>query len=229
MSIKRNLWRLLDYLMVSLIIYGAILFFGAGIIENAPSHIELPLGGLDSLAVDSEENVYCSSGAYNRIQVYDSKGKFLRGLHIQMKAPRLYIDSENNLHVWSSYKEYRKYNPKGEHLIEESDTEFSAPPGGKYRFVESVQDNQGNIYRIPWYSALLSRVLKTTPSGETRVLISQPFYLWFIKMPLPAFLFGLIGILYLGSVPFLRTGNPKYLPGMRNREKPDGHDQIVTK
>lgn len=50
-------------------------------------------------------------------------------------------------------------------------------------------DNRGR------YRQLLTKVVKLSPSGNETVLISDPFYLWFFRAPLPSWgLNALIGI-----------------------------------
>ncbi len=53
--------------------------FATGANGFVPSGFEMPLGDLESVAVDAEGRIYTSAGFYSRIQVYDRTGQFLRG------------------------------------------------------------------------------------------------------------------------------------------------------
>jgi len=85
------------------------------------------------------------------------------------------------------------FKPDGELLKEEKVNENFRDQFGP-ESNRQIEDTFGNIYKIkePW---LFPSVIKISPSCEENVLISDPFYLWFFRAPLPSWgLNALIGI-----------------------------------
>ncbi|RKY03801.1 MAG: hypothetical protein DRP56_10795, partial [Planctomycetota bacterium] len=149
-----------------------------------------PLGALESVAVDHEDNIYCAISFYGRVQVYSPEGEFLRGWFLDAGGGvfRIKIDSENNLHVVTARGDHHYvFSTEGTLLSSSqvSPKEEDRLFGEKWR--PAVYDRDGNSYNI--HSPILfSRISKETPSGLQTTVVSDPFVLWFVKGPMPAWL-----------------------------------------
>ncbi|MHC4213709.1 MAG: hypothetical protein ACYSWP_10095, partial [Planctomycetota bacterium] len=89
-------------------------FFAAGLSETGrlmvSSSIRVPLGIPGGIAIDSESRLYYMANFYNRIQVYDKNGNFLRGWFFprpgnQSATTQMIIDDDGYLHVEADYYE----------------------------------------------------------------------------------------------------------------------------
>lgn len=163
-----------------------------------------PLGDLQTAAVDSSGNIYCGSGFYSRIQAYSPEGKFIRGWFFQVGRGtlRMMIDGEDNIHIGTA---------KGdEHHIFTTDGKLLTTEGDMNAFnnldKDQITDIDGNSYEI-LNSLILPRVSKTDAKGKKTVVVSDPFYLWFINGPLPVWLWMLVAILLGRGLYWLRKRN----------------------
>lgn len=194
----------LRYLAISLLILGSIgwvggFFIGTQLI-TVPEHVELPLGDLLGITVDSSGRIYCGLQSYGRVQVYDSGGAFIKGRSIlsRGKAFRLRLDSNDHLHVATSMTEiHYVFNADGELLSQERDggrhfEEFGAEGERRYQDIRT-----GAIYKVE-NETLFPRVVKIDRSGDVSLLVTTPFHLWLIMSPFPAWLFCVFGIISLG-------------------------------
>ena len=81
-----------------------------------PDSFEMPHGDLKGIAVDSEGEIYCGVQFYNRIEVYNSKGKFLYGKFLGdgIRGPfRMKINSNGQLEIVTSSGTRYVYNKDG--------------------------------------------------------------------------------------------------------------------
>jgi len=161
-------------------------------VQWCSSTLRFPLGLPGEFAVDSKGNIYCTSSPYDRLQIYDKDGKFVRGWFVPLRTGgnRVILDSKGNIHVRTQHQneEYAVFTIEGEFLKKykknsrEEDTSY---------FVEA-QDNAGNVYKVrsPW---VFPKIVRIAPSGEENVVVSDPIHLWFIKSPIPsaAAIFGI--------------------------------------
>jgi hypothetical protein len=175
---------------------------------------EMPLGDLSGIAVDSSGNIYCGAQFYSRIQKYDSEGRFLFGLRIDASGGgfRFRVNKNDELEVGTSRTDlvYR-FSPSGELLERKNDI--------KHRFFDEL-GSEGEIqcyepynilYKIPT-STLFPSVVRITPSGQTRTVVSVPFQKWLLMGPLPAILYWFAGMILLAIAYHLekkRKSNPK--------------------
>ena len=164
------------------------------------SWARFPLGGLETIAVDSHGNLYCGINFYSRIQVYSSEGEFIRGWFLDAGGGvfRIKIDDEDRLHAGTARGDYYYiFSTEGELLSarEMSPKEEERIFGKTY--YSPVSDRNGNIYGIK-KSLLLPGVIKTDARGQESTVVSDPFILWFIKGPFPAWLW-LAGAILLGG------------------------------
>jgi hypothetical protein len=185
------------------------------------SWARFPLGDLESIAVDSEGNIYCGTNFYSRIQAYSPDGKFLRGWFIDASGGyfQIKIDDQDNLHVGTARGDHHYiFSTKGElfSVKEMSPKEETKVFGDTYYSLP--QDSDGNVYKIR-NGILLPRVIKITPKGAESVVVSDPFHLWFIKGPFPAFIWIVIALVSNALLERYKVPWHKRLP-WRDRLRP---------
>ncbi len=206
-------------------------FFAAGLSATgrpmASSSIRVPLGVPGGIAIDRECRIYYMANSYNRIQVYDKNGHFIRGWFFPRSGnlsatTQMIIDEEGYLHVEAGYYEtknpikdldrkvYSVFSTDGELLEKRSET-FSY---AKIPDVFERKDAEGNIYKVKG-RLIFPKVVKITPSGKEILLISDPSHFKFINAPLPSF----AGLLLIGTLYPLRDLWQKRRKGKRERIK----------
>ncbi len=190
-----SLWESLLLFFVTTI----ITIFGFNTLSHldnplASSWLRVPIGESGGIAVDTQGRIFCLSNSYNRIMVFDENGQFQTGWSFTMDGNlnasiQLIIDDNGYLHVENDYYKrfgkgsrrhvirYNVYNPDGEFI--EYSSKFADL---KLQDTRLASDSNGNVYavrRSPFYSA----ITKTSPSGETTVLVTDPLLLKLISFP----------------------------------------------
>lgn len=154
------------------------------------SHVRFPLAYAQGITVDNRGRIYCLSRVYNRLQVFDSEGSFLRGWFVDIphSSYRVTTDASGEYVRVAIEKGGVNlfYDPNGGLVRKDigTGTDFH------YEFRTTrhprARDVSGNSYEIR-HSFLHPKIIKTTPDGEEIVLVSDPFGLWLATMPLPGF------------------------------------------
>lgn len=102
-------------------------------VQMVSSRLQFPLSMVNGIAVDNQERIYCSMPPYQRLQLYDNNGGFIRGWFapIAKKAMglRLVADANDNINVISA-RGYYIYDPNGRLLF--ADTDYSEKRFGNY-------------------------------------------------------------------------------------------------
>lgn len=189
--------------------FGAFVLGGFGLTGLVPSHIELPLGHICDMAVDETGRIYCAAGPYARVQVYSAEGEFIRGIPSRSRGggvTHIEIDSEGLLHIAISRKSWHYvFDQHGRVLRSFQDPRYyDRLSGDKGQLCDKV----GNRYKVS-PSVFWPRVLRIDPSGNAQTVVSTPIPLWFIMMPLPAWLFALMGMVLLGLSDRLAKGRSR--------------------
>ena len=177
--------------------------------------VEMPLGDLQGVAVDSSGNVYCGAQFYRRVQKYDPDSQFLFSLHIDPPggAFRIRVNENDELEVATllTNRLYR-FSPSGEMLEqrerrsllrmpEERNNVWNPYPDFGAEGERQCRGPDGSVYRIR-SPLLFPSVVKTSPSGEQSTVVSVPFHKWLVMGPFPAFLFWIAAGLLLGGVEY---------------------------
>lgn len=175
-----------------------------------PPKIELPLGDPENIAIDNFGNIYCGSKFYERIQAYDSKGKFIQGFSTGFRRGRgsifsFFVNDNNELHIHvfdalltdAGMTDYLiVYDLKGNLINAE---EFpSKEISHSYKTKNKARDLSGNLYILKGF--LFPRVIKQATNGEESVVICTPIWLWPLQGPLPnfaCFFIGMLGLIFL--------------------------------
>lgn len=151
---------------------------------------EMPLGSVESIAVDDQGRIYLALGFYNRVQQYDPDGHFLRGWFIHAGKPGMSINIvDNTIEVYArSLGVVYIYDAEGELLAQRDvDSLPTRLPG-----LEAI-DTQGNRYVMRWRSVYPS-VKRFDPTGKESTIISIPWYVWCWMGPFPAIGYAAIGV-----------------------------------
>ena len=142
------------------------------------SRLQVPLKGVNGIAIDSKDNIYVSIQSFQRIQVYNCDGAFLKSWSSRIGKEgthfRLIIDKSDRIHVLDR-NFHNIYDVNGNKMS--SNEDYSNLKNDNPR---QAKDSNGNLYEFAakdeeedFYS-LYSIVLKTTPEGEKSVMISDP-------------------------------------------------------
>src|ERR1700722_8060989 len=80
MQLYKNLDKALLFVFAGMFIFGAVFFIGGFLIctNTIKYNDEVPLTDISDIAVDSSGDIYVETSFYGKVQVYNSKGKFLR-------------------------------------------------------------------------------------------------------------------------------------------------------
>ena len=166
------------------------------------SKARFPLANIRAIAVDSKGLIYCLSRSYNRLQVFDPAGKFLRGWFVNIPSGKyfyLLVDKNDNLIVASKNGGVKTlFNSSGKLLrmdmISDYDQEFGS------ELPTEVKDKRGNSYKpvMPVPPIQPVKVIKISSSGEKTVLIRDPFNLWILTAFPIILLFIALTFIYLG-------------------------------
>jgi hypothetical protein len=161
---------------------------------NAPdSKIMFPLAHPREIAAGAEGNICCLSTLYNRLQIFDKNGRFIRGWFVGLPAGafRIFVNESDRICVASENKRKIYYFDFNGNLLRISKiaSDFNEKFGSKIRM--ETTDSLGNRYKIE-SPFLFPKVVKLNTSGEKTALITQPFGHWLITMPIPGFVFLMI-------------------------------------
>jgi hypothetical protein len=200
----RKALTILRYFGSLLIVIGSLGWFAGfivtgGLLEKIlPSNThEYPLGGLEGIAIDGHNRIYCCLFFYSRIQVYDQQGNFLRGWYIKWAGRgsfRMKVDDRDHIHIATPQNYmYYVYNAEGVLLKEEKVGTYKGFGENKHQ----CRGIDGNIYTIK-KSYLFPKIIKTAPTEQSIEIITTPFHLWFIMGPFPAGLFAIVGLVIVG-------------------------------
>lgn len=159
-----------------------------------PDSFELPFGDLKGIAVDSKGNIYCGLPPYSRVQVYNKDGKYIYGKFFDSNggAFRIRINNNDQLEVATARND-KLYVFENSNLINElSNVGYFYDEFGKAGETRYHDQKQNVTYMIK--SALLyPYVVKRDSLGKENIVIRTSFYKWLFAMPLPSWLFVVVG------------------------------------
>jgi hypothetical protein len=171
---------------IALFVAGAVGFLGGLLLQAAPirngigTTTELPLGTVRQFATDSGGTIYMASQGLNAIQVYSPDGAFVRRIWVdpQKGGFRIRVDEDRlKVAVAKTGKVYR-LSPASQLQEAERDDE------ALWKF--NQPDRTYELVSPRYWPTLQDR-----KSG--RVIVQQPFGLWFFGFPRPAFFWAVAG------------------------------------
>lgn len=196
--------RYINFIAGLLILLGGIGWFGGAFLgisggRGVATTVELPLGDLNSLAVDSHGHIYVGLGFYSRVQQYDNAGRFLRSWPIDAGGGpfRLRVNEQDEIEVATARTNgYFRFNSTGkllEGFLSEDDADDQMR---SFPDLLRVKVADGTIY-VARRLLLFPAIRKEHTDGSSITLVSVPFYKWVLMGPFPASLFWFIAILLL--------------------------------
>jgi hypothetical protein len=153
-------------------------------------HADMPLGSIDAIAVDKRGQVYTHSQVTDCIRVYTERGEYIRGFSVPRGGFRIGDDHTIRMYTAQNVISYTLDGViigKERYVRATHQTELQDRPSNE------VMDTAGNTYRIMPWSAVWPRVEMISVDGRREVVISQPFWLWSIQWPCPAFIYFFCG------------------------------------
>jgi|GEM_PF-5922369 len=141
---------------------------------------EYPVGDVKGIVVDSEDRIYLGLYDYDRIQVYDKNGVYLRswGFSTRGGVFRIAINEFDNIYVASVRGSVLYIFDSEGRLL--SKTENKGLPfykkfgkGSERWFV----DSSGNQFEVE-KSFFSTKIIKNSPSGEKSIVVSSSFQQW---------------------------------------------------
>lgn len=158
---------------------------------DSPS-LQFPLFEPEAIALGPDDEIYCISRNYSRLQVFDKRGRFRRSWLVPVSRGtsfRMRMEDKGQIRISTRSRE-NLYDTAGqllssEHLDGSFDNQAGWPPQQT-----TVADSEGNTYSLR-KSLLSGKVLKTSPDGVTSVFLKNSFWQW-LAFPGPFFtwLFG---------------------------------------
>lgn len=169
------------------------------------SKVRFPQTGSKGISVDSKGRIYCAIFDYQRLQVYDQNGQFIRGWFTYIPKDgfglHLVTDPNDNIHIVADVS-HDIYDSNGV-LLSTKRGENSDPNkehvGEGYNL---TRDQHGNVYRFHsgLSSMLFPKIIKIIPTGEQKALIEDPLELWLMMGPVHAWLLLMLWMLFLAIV-----------------------------
>jgi hypothetical protein len=185
---------------IVLVVTGLVGFFGAfaGTIcrYHIPRSLQLPLGDIQSIAVDRSGRIYCFSGGYMRVQQYSAGGRFLRGWPSPYKSAVIKTDRHGRVHLLDGDQE-TVYDHTGRKLEQRHLAESTDWYPGKRTLTWRTEP--GWVYRAVTPN-LWPRVTRTSPTGAANTAVGTPVLMWLLAGPLPGWLRFVAGIVILRAL-----------------------------
>jgi hypothetical protein len=180
---------------------GAFSFFSGFIITNLfpswiPESLELPLSDLQEFSVDKNGNVYCAVPFYNRIQVYDHGGYFLRGWFVRPNTRffRIRINADNNVEVARAPRWVKTYDIHGNLMNDDAKVH---PEKVNKEFGNNLRriffHPNGSIYTLRG-AFFIPFITIREPAEPEKVLITTPILSLLFPAPFRAIIYVAIGL-----------------------------------
>ena len=147
-------------------------------ISKTLSNIRFPLSGVEQVVNDDEKNIYVYSLFFHRIQKFDRDGNFVTGWFAPAGGShRLYVKDKTVILIDQGRRNIKLYFDVQGHQIKPS-------------IEPKIVDNEPFVgeYRIRVSAIWGSCVLKNT-DHSAYVVVKDPWQLWIMAMPYPAFIF----------------------------------------
>lgn len=164
------------------------------------ANLRYPLGELCDFDIDSDGQFYCAVASSGRVQVYSPEGNFVRGWFVRNLGGEFKIDIDPNdmvhvhtrRHASKSVPRHYIYSKEGK-LIESLHT----PKVDDVYFSRNTQaSHEGALYQMR-SRHLFPIIERVEPDSGRMIVIADPFYLWCIKSPFPAFAYFFPSLLLL--------------------------------
>jgi hypothetical protein len=150
---------------------------------------EIPLGDINGFVVDKENNIYVGSGFYQRVQVYNENGEFIKNWDIDAHGGTFTVnltDNEEILITTARGDEQIWFDKNGRILSRKKiNSETYEASERDWRTFNTAEDVK---YEIK--GTLFQKLIRVNPE---KVIINQNLFLQIIKGPINIWLFAVIG------------------------------------
>lgn len=141
------------------------------------SDVQLPLGGIRAIA-DAQGRIFTYSHFYQRAQLFDAEGKFVRGFHVQKWwFGGAYVDAEGR---------FAFYLRDGRSAVLDEARGFSVQPGPAR--VSKTPRPKVEVIGSLWYARI-------TRDGQ--IVVRPPWWHAPLAGPSPSFAFAVVGMLLM--------------------------------
>lgn len=155
----------------------------------------MPLSDPSNIDVDGHGLIYIGLMEYERVQVYDRRGHFIRGFQVGSAGGIFLVHAKpgNHVEVLTARAGHLLYDTAGRLLSsrpgDPAGSEFMGRAGDQL----SARDVDGAVYSIETTLPFLYRVSRTDGHGKRDTIISMTLGQWLIS-PRPAFLCMALGL-----------------------------------
>ncbi len=157
-----------------------------------PTSLEYP----ECLNIDNEGRFYCYTRSSQRLQIFDSEGKFLIGWFVR-SPNRIEVEKDTGQVTIIDWKGIQYTFDSDGKLLQKTEIE-----GFEYNKLSQPEDNtyihsdsKGNEYHYS-KTFIVPYVTKVAPEGYTKkITIHEPFYVLFFKWPYPGMFLGILPII----------------------------------
>jgi hypothetical protein len=167
-----------------------------------------PLTKIEKISVNKSGYIFALSRVFNRLQVFDKEGEFIRGWFVQIQDPSYDLYTDEGDHIVLATEQPPKiitYNVAGQILLEKrigNEDEFNKNAHSTKR------DALGNTFKAsPEISP--NKIIKTSRNGKQQVIVRDTWGLWLYNPTRSLFFCALmivVNILYrLGMHKFIGT------------------------
>jgi hypothetical protein len=159
-------------------------YFG---IRTISTKMRFPLGEVEDLAVDKNNNIVVYLRDHCRIQIYQDNGELLRGWFVgsSLRGARnqIHIDPNDCIHLATKEDKHYVFDIQGNLLREYQEKGIFEKFGGMDKAAKAL-DLRNNIYRV-FSSFFRTHISKITPEGSETIVVSDPFYIWLFRLMFP--------------------------------------------
>ena len=147
-------------------------------VQGISTKISFPIAEVTSSAVDKQGRVFSYSGSLCRLQIFDNRGGLLRGwfVYTAFSTGRIYTDSNAYVHVVSSADNHFVFDYDGNKIRESKDKGCYDIAREMKKSDVHYRDSKSNIYKAD-HGILRTKILRTTPTGQESLVVTDPLYL----------------------------------------------------
>ncbi len=189
-------------------------FYGAA--WRIAPRAEAPLTSLCSFAMDGRGRIYCGTGLYQRVQVYEADGTYVGGWFVDAASGGsflLAVSAEGNIQVVTSNGRYlEEYSPEGEFISRRKlgILEYEEFPRSK----KIALPDRAGCFLVLDTSVFSPGVKRRCASGEVRWVVRNPLRLWPLSAPFPALAYVFISIVLFRIAGVKLSRWERSLPGL---------------
>jgi hypothetical protein len=152
-------------------------------------NVEIPLGDINGFVVDKDHNIYIGCAFYERVQVYNNEGEFIKNWPIEAYGGMFYMsktEKDEILITTARGDDQTLYNKNGK-ILSKKNIDHQT-------FMESENDwktfttDNGIEYIIK--GSLIQKIVKLNPE---KTIINQNILLQLIKGPFNVWLLAVVG------------------------------------